>query len=400
MSKVPRIRWDPNPRLYGDVSSPAVFYEPRYEGLLKSSSNYRLKNGSWSGGGAFVCYKDTWEIGTYPFSYMVAGATKGNIIIPAVAPSNSNLPPVPTVDSQLNGAISHYASGFRRTRPGNPVASAGQFLIELRDLPTLPLKLFSQLRNFRSLGSEYLNVQFGWIPFVSDVRKMYELYHTLDARIAQLVRENGKGIHRRTTLKDDISSSQTSTSSTNAFYGCRGVPAAFGPGASTSVWTQTTTTKEKVWYSAKYRYYVPDIGSSQWTRRAKLALFGALPTPELLWEVLPWSWLIDWFSNVGDVVSNASSNAVDNLTCQYSFIMRTVETETIDHVSVTWPSFSLPGNIKTVAGNATLFAIHKQISKTRAGGLNPFGLGVQVDSLSGYQLGILAALGISRGLVV
>jgi len=117
--------------------------------------------------------------------------------------------------------------------------------------------------------------------------------------------------------------------------------------------------------------------------------------------VLPWSWLIDWFSNVGDVVSNASSNAVDNLTSNYAYVMERIISKRIYHTDNTskalsgcppWICFGggFVGNCDT---------IHEKVTKSRSGSGNPFGLGVKLGDLSGYQLGILAALGISRSKV-
>jgi len=353
-----------------------------------------------------------------PFGYGTVrqGGVTG-LNVPIAAPVQWNHP---SYHDLATDTWQYGATGYKRTRPGNPVASLGQFLVELRDLPRIPFggafgkrgkgrfpsvsifpfneipgRLRSRLLDFRNLGSEYLNVVFGWKPFVSDLRKMYNLWQTIDKRMAQLIRENGKGINRRATLEEDTSTTMETDSYPAPW---RWVPGGFFLPAGHSTWTGQRTVKTKVWYSANYRYYIPDIGSSQWDRRARLALFGAVPTPELLWEVLPWSWLIDWFGNAGDVISNLSVNAVDNLVQNYHYTMKHVSTTTVlkstsyqegldlrSFGSWYWPTLE-------VDCTSTLF----EESKVRDGGGSPFGLNAKFSSLNAYQLSILAALGTSK----
>jgi hypothetical protein len=312
----------------------------------------------------------------------------------------STVPILPAVSSyadEMDALISKGATGWRRARPGNPVANAGQWLAELRDLPTLPLRLLARLRNFRALGSEYLNVQFGWKPFVGDLIKMYEVYQTLDKHLAQLVRDNGRPVRRRRTINTTTDSNSTVIEYPLGITGLR----AFYPTPTTFIGFEarsrlviTTKTLDKSWFSGKFRYYVRDIGSSQWTRRATLALFGLNPTPSLLWEVLPWSWLVGYFSNVGDVISNLSSNAVDNLTAEYAYVMRHKKVTTT-YTATGWVKPVGTGYYTTNGGDFVSQGTIISETKSRHRG-SPYGFGVDFGSLSSYQVSILGALGLSR----
>lgn len=371
-------------------------YVFQHDALLVTSSHRRLKSGAWSGGGPFFVYKRSANTTTQDFQWLFNGVhwngTMGGGGLSSIEPTIVD----PNADSELFALSGDYATGYRRTRPGNPVADAGQFFVELRDLPHVPLKMFRKLKFFRALGSEYLNAVFGWKPFVNDLRKMYNLQHTIDKRMAQIIRENGRSIHRKATIENDTSSSSSTTQYAFPFGGCTGAPPNWRSGGSSR--TITTKIERRKWFVGRYQYYIPDVGSSQWDRRARLALFGALPTPAVIWEVLPWSWLIDWFSNVGDIISNASTNAVDNLTCQYSFIMASEKTTTTYSHSYHWTGIHAGGfNPSSIeGGNGNVSSTFISETKARNGGGNPFGLNVTLPSLSAYQLGILAALGISR----
>lgn len=425
MSFVPRFRYTPGTIYPTGPQSNAWIQDWDIEALLVSEPHYKLPNGAWSGGGPFYTRRrtvrhtskgplvatrfDVTEVSS------PAGCSAGGVPIKPQF-SLTKVSGHPTYSSQKADLVPHQATGYARTRPGNPVAGLGQFLVELRDLPRVPFRgiwsipfrdipkvLYSKLLTFKNLGDEYLNVVFGWMPFVKDLRDMYNLWKTLDKQMAKLVRENGKAIRRRTTLLDDNSVTQSVEEFSFPFAYVWGAPSNWGSGHSRV--TVTSRKTKKVWYVARYKYYIPDTSSSMWNARARLALFGALPTPELLWNVMPWSWLIDWFGNMGDVISNASFNAVDNLVSLGAYTMcHTTEeicacTEVSrpgEHIESPTPPYIVK---KWDSVDFSYQSIQYTESKVRIGGTNPFGLDAKLSGLSPYQLSILAALGLSRGLV-
>lgn len=431
-SNKPRSRRQSTPQEVGDSSwnggVAAYVWDDLFEGLLISLS-HRRRNGVWDGGGPFYCYKYEQShrgktSGTY---YRIGNKYEANAVGVAGVPQErwtSQAPPGfvdwPSLYVDLSA---QYATGYKLARPDKPAAGLGQFLVELRDLPQVPFRrgaqqfrslftrtggalrnvprvLVRELSDFRNLGSEYLNGVFGWKPFVNDLRKMYNLQQRLDARIARLVRENGKWTRRKAQVKSE----SEVVKDYSRFYGwayanVRGGPPnwMFDGGTQYDI---TTRWSEKVWFSGSFRYYTPDIGSSQWTVRAKQALFGALPSPETLWEVLPWSWLIDWFTNVGDIYANVSPGAVDNLVLGDSFIMKHYTWERTCTASCWHSALPLGADPKLRSGwpalNATYASSEKHEIKARVSSGNPFGLGFKMIDCTAGQLGILAALGISR----
>lgn len=277
----------------------------------------------------------------------------------------------------------------------------------VQGLPTLPLQLFRRLiaadRSLQAIkqtygksyqvSGEWLNWQFGWFPLVSDLQKLYKTWSNIDRLLAQIARDNGRGIRRRVVLRDSTDVAVVQQNFNTVFVNCYGFPSALPSG--TTRWEVVTTTKDKVWFAARYRYYIPDVGESQWTRRARRALFGAYPTPNTLYQLLPWSWLIDYFGNVGDLVSNMGSRAVDNLTADYAYVMRQRETTVETHMFTRWNS-QFAGGSNVPAGDMRLSGVTQTtITKARAVG-SPYGFGLTYDGLSLYQKSILAALGISR----
>lgn len=366
------------------------------------SENHKHFGNRWNGGGPFCVQHKS--LTNFPSSLVSTRAgslpgfgTTNSLLVPNSAsyPVYSAMPPLPdythngVVAAELAASIPKGTIGWKRARPGNPTAGVTNFLWELRDLPTLPLRHFLKLKSFKALGSEYLNVQFGWFPFVNDIKKMYMTYRNLSKSLDQLVKDNGKGIRRKRDL-GTTTSVVSNTSRLNNLGMFSPLVSCVTNASNYSQLDVDVLNTEHYWFVGRFRYYVPDIGSDQWTRRATAALFGVNPTPAVLWEALPWSWLIDWFSNVGDVVSNISSNAVDNLVAEYAYVMHHKTVETRLSVSGLIAASSLHGAFRPCAAISDKTEIKSRMPAT------PYGFGVNFDTLSAYQLSILSALGMSR----
>jgi len=109
---------------------------------------------------------------------------------------------------------------------------------------------------------------------------------------------------------------------------------------------------------------------------------------EVIWNLMPWSWAIDWFANAGDVISNAQSVRDDGLIMRYGYMMEhTIVKDTYIREYPRAFRYGLP-----MSSHVTLVTETKL--RRRA---NPFGFGLSWDGLDAFQLSILAALGIKKG---
>jgi hypothetical protein len=378
------------------------------DSLVVSSGHRKTKSG-WSGGGGFYVVHDH-LVSTQgplfsgnningPFEYRpvvsnfttFTGATPAALTKRAYTSWNS-------IQSSLTPKGS---TGWNRARPGNPTASIGQTLAELgrEGLPSLPLRLLARTKSMRALGSEYLNAQFGWVPLVNDIRKMYHTWQTLDRQLAQIHRDNGRAIRRRRTLENNHTTSVTTdVSGSGPLFLFPSIPMNGNFGLGKYRYTVTSETHLDTWFVGRFHYFIPDVGSSQWKRRTVRALFGANLTPDLVYNLVPWSWLVDWFSNVGDVVSNASRNAVDNLVADYAYVM--THSKTVQQYTLAFsgcPGF-VASDFKTFHNQIPPFSVtftdHREYKSRVAA--TPYGFGISFDGLSAYQTSILAALGLSR----
>lgn len=332
-----------------------------------------------------------------------------------------NEPIVPSYDDkklELNALGSSY---IRKFRPGNPFGTLGLLIGELHQIPRIPiLALKHRSARFRDIGSEYLNIEFGWKPFLKDLVNLYESQRVMSSALRKLVINNGISIKRRSKRDEDTISSDWEngyipypftwmgdgssggSSTLEEFYSL----GPFNAGADSDMtgfvsWKTRTQTITESWFVGTFKYYVPDIGSDRWTEKAKSALFGVNATPSLIYELMPWSWLIDWFANVGDIMSNVSSNAVDNETLDNAHVMQTVTDRFDVHAHVAWdyyertfagtPVFSVaPGS-----DDLHFSSIWKSKYRQKA---SPFGFGLKTADFTLRQKAILAALATSRKL--
>jgi len=287
------------------------------------------------------------------------------------------------------------STAVARSIPTNPVADAGTFIGELKSgLPKLVGKeLFkSRLKDYRKVGSEYLNIEFGWKPLVSDLQKFGQAAVESERIIEQLHRDSGKNIHRKFAFPDDV----VTTSKVSVNRAISGSIVSIYPyclhNAGGGTLTTTTKVTTKTWFSGCFTYHL-NLGNTLQDRIARNAaearkLFGVELTPETVWNLAPWSWAVDWEGNIGDVLHNVSRFSQDGLVMRYGYIMQQ-KTAEIDY-SLTW-SGRLNGSPKT---NLRARVVAESKIRRRA---TPFGFGFDMTALTGRQSAILGALGISRG---
>lgn len=296
--------------------------------------------------------------------------------------------------------------------------SASQFLGELiKDgIPTLPGRLFGRLKSFRGAGSEYLNYQFGWKILLSDIEKMLQKYLELDLIIAQLKRDNLRQVRRSKTLSNVRYSTRSSVPVGHYEWPGWTSTAPFGAGpasdpsypALNNYGTMEESSFDRIWVVGKGRYVLDhDIRYPKGPAdiASLLKLFTQEPTPVTVYNLIPWTWLIDWFSNLGDLVQQASGSGIGTFTADYCYLMRHQSKRT-KYSYLNTPRFApqyalnnvgnyVARGVKTLPVYQPLDYILIEESKRRIAA-SPFGFGLTVGALSPQQLAILTALGLSR----
>lgn len=279
------------------------------------------------------------------------------------------------------------ATGINRASPNRPHGGFGQFIGELHAVPTLSqLNALKGKSNafLRTAGREYLNIQFGWFPFLNDLIQFIDNVKNSDKLIRQLDRDSGRAVRRGSK----IFSNTTSTANSSISYGYPAIPGAWL--GSPHTLTTNTIVNEDIWFSGQFRYFFPPLGSKvPGDGIARLAaisriIYGVEITPRLVWELTPWSWLADWCGNAGDVISNITNFGSDGLLMDYGFVMRRYKQ--LVHRTL---------DVGTNQG--VIHATSSVISETKQRAMaTPYGFGLNPNAFTARQVAILGAIAASR----
>jgi hypothetical protein len=274
-------------------------------------------------------------------------------------------------------------------KPAQPDVSLAQFFGEMTSMKDM---IFKRLDSFKNLGSNYLAVEFGWKPFLSDLRSWYSSLLAIDTKVAQLRRDNGRWIRRGGTFQTD-NPAPTSVDLTQGFEQQNGLTDIKS--------TKTTTFDQRSWFSGAFRYYIPGLMSKRFGKlRAVRELWDLKIGPEQVYELIPFSWLVDWHSNLGSVISNLQSSVEDHLVAKYAYVMRHTSTRVkVESSARTLFATYQAGRNPTweyhySQARASTESVH--VTKTRAVA-DPFGFSVNLPSYSTWQKSILMALALSSG---
>lgn len=275
-----------------------------------------------------------------------------------------------------------------QTLPTNPVVDGAVSLAELyrEGIPNMvgATLLKNKIDFFRGLGGEYLNYQFGWLPLVSSIKDAAKAVTESHKILQQLARDSGKNIYRKRYPEPDI---KTTVTSNNGVYP-NGVGGADVEGPP---WYRLTdTTRTETWFSGCYTYQYEPTQMDNLERIVQEAslLYGLELTPEVLWNLAPWSWLVDWVANVGPVVHNISAFQQDGLVIRYGYVMEKT-TRTYRRSNTVRPKAYAP--IPSAYGDAFVGTRKRRVQAT------PYGFGLTFDGFTNRQWSILAALGMTRG---
>jgi len=298
------------------------------------------------------------------------------------------------------------------TSPGNQVANAASAIGELlQDVPAVPgIGLWkARLRALETVaagGGEFLNYVFGVSPTISDIKTFLKGVDEVDRMVDQFIRDSGRVVRRRFVFPKETTQTDTLLS---GIYSPIGQGFAPNPNRSTNTihenlnglpcyetWRNRTVERE-IWFSGAFTYHLPswyETGNRDARRLLMAKFLGAQPDLNTLWQLTPWSWAVDWFSNAGSYVKNLTSLIAYGTVLQYGYVMeKTTVTDTYRAGAVLAPPANslFRGTVyPTVAPITVRTTVQKRVQA------NPFGFGLIWDGLSTVQKAIVAALGITR----
>lgn len=187
--------------------------------------------------------------------------------------------------------------------PLTPRINVPLFIFELRELPRMlkdtgdylhGLRKRPRIPSDRDVAAQTLAYQFGWGPLVGDIVKMLSFVDTVKKRQDELRKANSsRGLKRRVTL--DPMTEQTTESK---------LAWSASPMGGITVTCVTTHTRES-WATCRWNLRSgQNIGRDPTFSEAFNAALGLNRgmIPIDVWKSLPWSWAIDWFADISNLL--------------------------------------------------------------------------------------------------
>jgi hypothetical protein len=302
---------------------------------------------------------------TSSFGHPAVSADKGNSFYATAAAARTS-PSRPYVDVPVNilqlGEVAHLIRdrGLEITRSFN----GGR-----------RLHIPKGLNPYKEIGRENLRFQFGIAPLVGDLIKILDFQDQVERRIKEIERLMGpRGLRRTIKLGglDDIEINTNIAPFT-----------ANSSGSTTVTLSGTRNTRRLVGGHVRWKpaYSVKHLSPGSMRMLARTAVLGETIDLSTLWEVMPWSWLIDWCFNIGTFLKT-----------QRNIVPAVLSSITITRHTRTVYSY---GGTTALSGAVTVSPMVIEIdTKDRApASILPT---AHFPFLSGNQMGILASLYVTR----
>lgn len=306
-------------------------------------------------------------------------------------------------DKNESQMTSDGTTAISRIGPINPASNLGTSLGEVfrEGFPTLPgIKLWrGKTQALKALGDEYLNYQFGWAPLANEVNQVSSAARAHRELLSQYHKGEGSDTHRTFEFPSQPTISTSVSAPASGIWQGPSFESFDGGTRQICLVKQT-----KKWFEGCFTYGLPSSTDS-WRKALGFGsdadkLFGLALSPDVLWELTPWSWAVDWFSNAGDVINNVTNFGLAGQVLRYGYMME----ESIEKVVArgncpTYLSVKYinKGAADTVYPNSSgTYEIGTECVTKRRIPASPFGFGIGWEGLSPTQLAITAALGITK----
>lgn len=323
---------------------------------------------------------------------------------PTAFPRETTVSGAPS-QSDLQGLANRY---FASTAPDRNEASLGVTLVELLrgDIPSV-LKNFRKMMTDsqsvgKTLGSDYLNITFGWTPLINEAANIIKIGMTLDRAVyyetfRRKRRWDGPVTSNRQTVVQGISSLAPHQAGTFP-RDIAGVPGNNGYGAVSYNVDERILVSEDYHWSSRYSGLAkPTLKANSHNDRAMeiVKRLGLVDDPRFLWDLMPYSWLVDWFTTMGASISNARTYSPKS--GKYSVDYAYMTTKRLRAREWSIIGYNVPPSSRIKSHrlyNSRTSSYNTSLWRSRA---TPFGFGTQLGSLNGSQYAILVALGLARG---
>lgn len=302
-----------------------------------------------------------------------------------------------------------------KTLPDRREWSAFRNIAELKDLPRSIASLRSGLRDLsaiersfssqerlallkrsgealKGIPSHYLSYWFGWNQMYRDARDLLNLPQKIAKRANWLLKQSGKEQTYR--YKRDYVESLPYVDGTFSW----------SPNLPDTQNRQTANRREQKIFlrcvvNAKFDF--PTLDTPTLNRQYMMDKIGLYPRIGDIYDLMPWSWLLDWFTGVGNYLELTEAINRDPSIFNYGFITAEVDgflesINTYESVDTSYYTFTSPASSKTVTSTnkyrTTARLEYKARVRQDVADLSSATTTNDLDSLNPFQKSILGAL--------
>jgi len=190
---------------------------------------------------------------------------------------------------------------LKLTNPARPVFSVPVAIKELVDLTSLFSLAAKSFTKF--VGGAYLNYRFGWLQFINDINTLSGIVKAVNSRVKEINSLAKEGGLRRSVPLDNFGNIYRNQFETlQSTYGVT----ITGSRAYSTEWKIWGSVR---WYPANYRE-IPTDAADAWLLAVRQVFDLEQIDSETLYQLIPWSWLLDYFSNLGDFLAANEGRAL------------------------------------------------------------------------------------------
>jgi hypothetical protein len=222
--------------------------------------------------------------------------------------------------------LAYKVKAMAAASPYRSKVSLPLFLFELRELPSMLQQLGRVLsRRYRAsdVAGGYLAYSFGWAPLVKDLMSLFDLTKAIEDRKAYFRR-----LERGTRVRRNFGTQQVRTTS---LYNTS-LPAAVTLKSAIGKHVGRLEETHKVWATLNAKLKEPlNMSAADLHSLSRNQVLGLRFNPADFWEAIPWSWLIDYFLNIGDMLESSRAQvglkiSRINVMCTQKIVIRTEST--------------------------------------------------------------------------
>lgn len=210
-------------------------------------------------------------------------------------------------------------STWDHLRPDLRTVSVPNFLADIEDLKDLYKIWKKKLSIAKNLAGAHLNYKFGWKPTIGDLKDMIEGVTRLRSKLAAFKAQLGKTIQGSSSIAHGLPTSATGT-------------IAFPSGSHTASYTASCIRKVSC-YIAWQPQPLAVIGALDEVLRGLLDSLGFELNPRIIWDAIPFTFVIDWFFGVGSWLDRFR---IDALELPIALVDSFLQYEETLHIEWTW----------------------------------------------------------------